>query len=633
MPPGFLVRKALLEGRRTAWWGVAVGRRFLRAPTAPSAPFVEWSAALRARVRETAVADAAFADAVAQRCATVLHRQVVSCLGYGELPVPKGAAWHTDLVSGYRWPLRYFPWVNFLTHGADADVKVPWELSRLQWLVWLAEGALAHPEALKREAARRRAIAVIIDWDEANPLGFGPNWTVAMEVAIRAINLGLAAALLWDELETGVQRRLLRMLAEHRRYLTAFPEISDHVGNHYLLNVTGRMFLEAVVAGRLSPEFARHWASDLRGQFEPDGLHCEHAPTYHRLCVDAALWTVACAVRGGVPVEDATYATVQRAVSALAGLAAPADGVLPVLGDSDSGEVLAFGGADRDCRTLQRLLGAATGGVDYLRVTAGAAAVDRLGRWPTSASPDASPRTIGPFRCVRWGPVGVVVRAGPHGLHGRASHDHDDNASPWITWDGADLFVEAGCFAYTRSLEERERDLASRSHNLITIADALRFPPRPGSIGPVVSAAPIAVADMAPDGAAGFVLTTRWTDPVWGAIGHRRAFAPTPEGGLTVIDCVDVPDGAPCVLRWHVAPAWTIDGIEPPVRLVCGARVVRADLQAEAGVPIDVTTAPYRFSPKYGMRIDGRVLEVRWRGPAVVHVRLSPDGPVRQGAR
>ena len=72
------------------------------------------------------------------------------------------------------------------------DVKVPWELSRMQhliqfvWAYMLAgkgNKEFENPKVYEREFQDE-----ILDFISANPPKFGVNWTCTMDVAIRAAN-------------------------------------------------------------------------------------------------------------------------------------------------------------------------------------------------------------------------------------------------------------------------------------------------------------------------------------------------------------------------------------------------------------------------------------------------------------
>lgn len=76
--------------------------------------------------------------------------------------------WHVDFISGYRWsPATYGPAVP-LAHRPGVDVKLPWELARLQHLPHLA---CAH--ALGFEGAGREFRNQVLDFLGANPRAGG----------------------------------------------------------------------------------------------------------------------------------------------------------------------------------------------------------------------------------------------------------------------------------------------------------------------------------------------------------------------------------------------------------------------------------------------------------------------------
>ena len=43
--------------------------------------------------------------------------------------------WHLDYKSNISWPYSFFSEINTLDLDRANDVKVPWELSRLQWII------------------------------------------------------------------------------------------------------------------------------------------------------------------------------------------------------------------------------------------------------------------------------------------------------------------------------------------------------------------------------------------------------------------------------------------------------------------------------------------------------------------
>lgn len=408
-------------------------------------------------------------------------------LGYGETALPVGDAWATDVFHGHRWPDRYFAFVDFVAADQHCDVKVPWELSRLQPLIWLAEGYLFEPESRGDHAARFTAIAE--DWIRSNRPGFGPNWTCAMEVAIRGLNLMLSAAVIGDGLSAATRKRVLQCLADHYAYLSRFPELSDVPGNHYLTDLLGEVGLSMVVAPEAFDQAVASFAAEADRQFEPDGCHLERAIVYHRLCTDMVALVAAFAARQSGAAPDRILNVLQRAVR-FAAFMADGAGILPVLGDCDSGQVLDLGLPARQISALTAQTG--EGGTSqipdlaiWLRAIAGNERAVRVTGEPIVQAGHRSG-----FLAARSGACTVTMRVGTQGLKGRASHDHDDAQSIWLGVDGKDVIVDQGCHSYTLDPAIRNADISSRAHNVLQPVAAPRFGGRLGSINLTMRGAP-----------------------------------------------------------------------------------------------------------------------------------------------
>lgn len=631
VPPRFLWRKLALTVRPYVLWpGYASRRR--SGSAGPSHRVRAGFSGVSERFRESLLLHTrlhARAQHVEARAVALVRGSGFPCLGYGYVSLPSGDGWHEDATSHFSFGDAYFPRVNFLTHGRDADVKVPWELSRLQWLVWLAEAAIVSED--RRLEWTDEFWSRFEEWCRANPPGYGPNWTIAMEVAIRALNLAISAALMWPELTPSQRDRLADVLDEHRVYLRRFPELSDHLGNHFLVALSVRALLDHVVlevdvAERIAPQEV---AERLAEQFTPDGLHSEHAPLYHRLCTESLLWAVAALSRAGAEVVPALRALALRACIALRHLELGAVQGLPVLGDADSGQLYLEGEPTRRLAYLRGLLGAGAEAPGYLVGLAGGEVLSDAAR-ALGAAPGSSSLRVGPFLTLRSSDWTVVARAGVHGLHGRASHDHDDNGSPWIAYAGRDVVVDAGCFAYTRNPVERLRDMSSAAHNLVLVDGRSRFRPKPGSMSPTVADAPVPSDAHLHDGM--FELRLDWIDAVAGAVRHGRTVGIEAESGsLRVVDDVRVATAAPLQLLWHVAPGWQVQASEGGFRLEAkdADATMRLDVTCEGGACGPAVLSTARFSPRYGAWEHLTTISIPVRKTSSVRLvsQFSPVGP------
>lgn len=520
-------------------------------------------------------------------------------LGYGETEMPVGGAWAEDGFHFHRWPDKYFAFVDFVAADKHCDVKVPWELSRLQPLIWLAEGYLFEPEARGGHAARFTAIAE--DWIKSNRPGFGPNWTCAMEVAIRGLNLMLSAAVIGEGLQASTRQLVVQSLADHYAYLSRFPELSDVPGNHYLTDLLGEVGLAMVVAPDAFDHAVAAFATEADRQFEPDGCHLERAIVYHRLCTDMVALAAAFAARQSGAAPDRIRNVLQRAIR-FAAFMADANGILPVLADCDSGQVLDLG---LPARQIAALL-AHTGEGDQDRIPDLAiwlhaiSGLDRAVRVTGEPVVPAGHRSG--FLAARAGAGTVTMRVGTQGLHGRASHDHDDAQSIWFSVGGEDLIVDQGCHSYTLDPAIRNADISSRAHNVLQPVAAPRFGGRLGSINLTMRGAP-----TCSDAAA-----TSDGDHARLTAGIGRA-GPMSEVARTV-DLRRVPDGyeldvtdtwsaaEPVELRWHFGPGLRPEIVGPArVEFREPGSLPYVDFASQSLQKLEVFG--FDFSPVYGQRL------------------------------
>ena len=83
--------------------------------------------------------------------------------------------WHLDPVSGYRWSKKFFfdlKRTEISTNGQD--IKVPWELSRMQHLPTLGKAY----RLTKDERYAQEIVGQLSHWLHDNPCPYGVNWTM-----------------------------------------------------------------------------------------------------------------------------------------------------------------------------------------------------------------------------------------------------------------------------------------------------------------------------------------------------------------------------------------------------------------------------------------------------------------------
>ncbi len=256
--------------------------------------------------------------------------------------------WSRDLVSGARWPdILWFREARAIT-PPGADIKVPWELGRLQHLVTLACGFAAGKQqnADAPLAARylREFQDQVLDFLQRNPPGFSVSWACPMDVAIRVANLLVAYDIIHQagaNFSTTFRRAVGTAAHDHGAHIFSNLErTGSRRNNHYLTNLVGLVFV-----GRYLPDdpAAQHWyrfavnalQQEQAHQFFPAGPSREGSTFYHRFCTEMVLWATIL-IQGGPAPAPQLSAQLPGMVAFLRDLTRP-DGQLVSIGDMDSG--------------------------------------------------------------------------------------------------------------------------------------------------------------------------------------------------------------------------------------------------------------------------------------------------------
>jgi hypothetical protein len=222
--------------------------------------------------------------------------------------------WQLDVKSGYRWDESTWFKLVPLSPARGADIKVPWELSRMQHLPHLAIAcALARRGEAGFESAEvyaREFRNQVLDFMATNPPRYGVNWRCAMDVAIRIVNwlvaydLFCAFGVVFDEPFTDL---LARSVYEHCWHILHHMEWAPHYrNNHYLANIAGLLFCAAYLPSSPLTDAVLAFAvqeliTEVDYQFHADGSNFEASTCYHRLSAEIVMWCTALIL--GLPAE------------------------------------------------------------------------------------------------------------------------------------------------------------------------------------------------------------------------------------------------------------------------------------------------------------------------------------------
>jgi hypothetical protein len=229
--------------------------------------------------------------------------------------------WQLDFRSGYRWSAQRPSRRLAIPLDQGADIKVPWELARLQHLPQLALCAiLAQGRAAGFETATRYLDEIsdqLADFIATNPPRFGINWLGVMDVAIRAANISLTLALLAGAgltLPPETNSAVAAALDDHGKHVVEHLEYSEiGRGNHYLADLGGLLWTSWLLDGEEADRrliFAiAEILKEADHQFLADGGNYEGSTNYHRLSGEIVLFALA--VIAGL--DQSTLARLERA--------------------------------------------------------------------------------------------------------------------------------------------------------------------------------------------------------------------------------------------------------------------------------------------------------------------------------
>ena len=390
----------------------------------------------------------------------------VDVLGSGPTRLGSPIDWHTDFKTGLSWPLTSARSIDFADLRRPSDVKVPWELSRGQWMLPAAQAYLLTGE--ERYAACVRD--VLDQWIGGNPHGVGINWVMAMEAALRAITWtflfhALAQSETWSD--AAFRRRFLTALYMHGDFVSRNLERSDVNGNHYDAGACGLVFTGLFFGSGEPAQWAeagwRILIDELPRQVFDDGVDFEGSTAYHRLVTELFLLPALYRSQLGLEVPH-NYKERVRAMAAFAATYTRSNGTSPLWGDADDARVLPLGSQPlADHRYLAGLAGSPVAGPrDEIAWILGAKAA--------AAVPEAEPPQSTAFRdggavVMRNNSDHVFIDCGFVGLAGRGGHGHNDCLAFEAELDGVLLISDSGSYVYTASPEWRNRFRSTGFHS------------------------------------------------------------------------------------------------------------------------------------------------------------------------
>jgi Heparinase II/III N-terminus/Heparinase II/III-like protein len=404
-------------------------------------------------------------------------------LGFGEKSFGDQIEWRRDPISGFVHPLTYHRDVQ-LIRDDGSDARVLWELNRLGHLITLGQAySVTRDEKFTDEFLNQAR-----SWSEQNPYGLGPNWQCAMEVALRAMNLLVTLELFKTSPQITEQTftQFLALLDQHGTYIRNNLEFSYiATSNHYFSDVIGLLWL-----GIMLPELrdASEWRQfsfremlrQMDKQVLPDGADFESSTGYHRYILELLLYSFLLCRRNDIEIPDRYWQKLRKMLEYVRGYLRP-DGLAPLIGDSDSGQVTPMRHRAANDHTYLLSLGAVAFNDSSFKLRAAEAPDELLwlfGEEGLSAFESLPESTEVPgsisfpdagLHIMRHDDLYLSLNTSHAGINGRGSHGHNDALSVEVAACGRTFIVDPGTFVYTGDLSSRHKFRSTAYHSTVQV--------------------------------------------------------------------------------------------------------------------------------------------------------------------
>jgi hypothetical protein len=419
-----------------------------------------------------------------ERAARITDEHCWALLGYGEKCFGREIEWLRDPLSGVLWTADDYHADVQIMRGDGSDARVLWEVNRLAHLLTLARAyAVTEDEKFATEIFKQLA-----SWRVQNPLGRGPNWACAMEVALRVMNLLAVFELTRrsPQLNEETLAQVLQMFDQHGAHIRRNLEFSYiSTSNHYLSDVVGLLCLGFALpelrAAQGWREFGlRETLREMDKQVLDDGADYEASTGYHRLVLELFLYPFIAARANRIEIDEKYWMKLRAMLDYVRAYLRP-DGRAPLIGDTDSGQVLPISKRAADDHAYVLALGAVVFNEprfkqkqmpEELLWMLGADGVNKYESLPEISEKIGSQAFVeaGTY-IMREDDLYLLFNASGNGVKGRGSHGHNDALSFELSACGCAFIVDVGTYVYTSNLHERQLFRSTAYHSTVEVDD------------------------------------------------------------------------------------------------------------------------------------------------------------------
>ncbi|PET70544.1 hypothetical protein CN533_17950 [Priestia megaterium] len=416
---------------------------------------------------------------------------IFDLLGSGETWLGEKLPWNKDFKTNFVWENQFYKSIKIVDLSNDADVKIPWELSRFQHLFTLGKAYwLTDKNKYVYEFKEE-----IENWIEENPVEMSVNWTCTMDVAIRAVNWIVSYPFFQNSvvLDQNFRRKFNKSLYLHGKYIMKNLENKGkYTGNHYLSNIVGLIWLgvyfksfnvKDLSKNNVPEKWLQYALQELEKEMfmqnNEDGTNYEASTSYHRLVTELFLLTTIICNKNDIYFTDKYMKRLEKMCEFLMNITKP-NGLTPIIGDADDGRLLIFSNYGAWIKNdFSHLLGIAGEmfNRDDFRYYGKKYEEDKLWTYQKSINKTKiAPTQLisasykdGGYYILRNEEVYCCVRCGELSFRGDGVHSHNDQLSFELNIGGEDFIVDPGSYIYTGNYKLRNLFRSTEMHNTVQV--------------------------------------------------------------------------------------------------------------------------------------------------------------------
>ena len=373
--------------------------------------------------------------------------------------------WHVDIKNGARWKKRYYKEIQT---PKGADIKIPWELSRCQHLLWLGEAWLLTNE----QKYAKEILDEISWWIDDNPLMQTVNWKCAMDVAFRAVNWMFALNMIanFEGLDNSFVRKVSRSLWQHGFFIrNNLEKVVPNSNNHYASDLIGLLYLGELFGetrkGNSWLRFSlKEFYRETLHQVFPSGVHYERSVSYHRMMTEMLSYPIYMLNRMNENVPLEVMERIGNMYSYIAAYTKP-NNLSPLIADNDNGRFVPFLSRDfrkhgylNDANSIENRFIAVGLQPQFCKSNSESGFYQDAGIAIIRKKDDYLIINNGGYSCCPNEAETIVV-----------THTHNDYLSFELALGGKDILVDAGTYLYTSSDADRNAFRSATKHNTFVV--------------------------------------------------------------------------------------------------------------------------------------------------------------------